>query len=129
MKIIQKTLKSLLKSLDAKVAAIEEAWDISTMRLDELMGSLHAFKMNLKHNKRDNSMALKVEAKKVVKEQNWNMENKMRMMTLYYILKTFIRSTRNLGMVTVILGEKLSSSIRYLRKCIRMIKIWGKKTY
>lgn len=55
------------------------------------------------------------------------MENKMRMMTLYYILKTFIRSTRNLGMVTVILGEKLSSSIRYLRKCIRMIKIWEKK--
>lgn len=40
------------------------------MRLDELMGSLLAFEMNLKHNKRDNSMALKVEAKKVVKEQN-----------------------------------------------------------
>ncbi|KAA0038419.1 gag-pol polyprotein [Cucumis melo var. makuwa] len=44
-KIVRKVLRSLPKKLDMKVAAIEEAQDITTLNLDELFGSLLTFEM------------------------------------------------------------------------------------
>lgn len=41
-------LRSLPKRFDYKVTAIEEAKDISSMKLDELIGSLRTFEMRLK---------------------------------------------------------------------------------
>ena len=48
IKLIRKTLRSLLDRFAIKVVAIEEANDVNTMRLDELMRSLQTFKLNLK---------------------------------------------------------------------------------
>ncbi|KAA0033527.1 gag-proteinase polyprotein [Cucumis melo var. makuwa] len=44
-KIVQKVLRSLPRKFDMKVTAIEEAHDITTLRLDELFGSLLTFEM------------------------------------------------------------------------------------
>ena len=51
-KLVRKTLRSLPERFAYKVAAIEEAKDVSTMKLDELMGSFQTFELNLSQNKR-----------------------------------------------------------------------------
>ena len=56
-KLVRKTLRSLPERFAYKVAAIEEARDVQNMRLDELMGSLQTFELNLKMNKKDKSIA------------------------------------------------------------------------
>ncbi|XP_024028691.1 uncharacterized protein LOC112093781 [Morus notabilis] len=50
-KLVRKVLRSLPRRFAYKVTAIEEAKDIQTMKLDELMGSLRTFEMNLDENK------------------------------------------------------------------------------
>ena len=60
-KLVRKTLRSLSERFTYKVAAIEEARDVQNMRLDELMGSLQTFELNLKMNKKDKSIAFQVE--------------------------------------------------------------------
>ncbi|KAH7681548.1 Zinc finger CCHC-type protein [Dioscorea alata] len=50
------------KRFYAKVSAIEEARDITTMRLDELMGLLQAYEMNLNPKRKVEDFALKTEA-------------------------------------------------------------------
>ena len=52
-KFVRKTLRSLPKRFAHMVAAIKEACDIQNMRLDELIGSLQIFELNLKMNKKD----------------------------------------------------------------------------
>ena len=47
-KLARKTLRSLSERFAYKVTAIEEARDVNTMKLDELMGSLQTFELNLK---------------------------------------------------------------------------------
>ncbi|XP_058761948.1 uncharacterized protein LOC131635346 [Vicia villosa] len=44
-KLVRKTLRFLLRKFDMKVTAIEEVHDISTMRVDELVGSLQIFEL------------------------------------------------------------------------------------
>src|SRR4030066_617462 len=44
-KLVRKILRSLPKRFDMKVTAIEEAQDISNMKVDELIGSLQTFEM------------------------------------------------------------------------------------
>lgn len=46
-------LRSVPKKFNYKVIAIEEVQDITTMKLDELIGSLRAFEMRLKIDERD----------------------------------------------------------------------------
>jgi hypothetical protein len=43
--VVQKVLRSLLLKYDAKVSAIEEIRDLTKMTMDELHGSLIAYKM------------------------------------------------------------------------------------
>lgn len=45
-KLVWKTFRYLPKRFETKVVAIEEACDITSMRLDELMGSLQGYEMN-----------------------------------------------------------------------------------
>lgn len=45
-KLVRKVLRSLPKRFEMKVTAIEEAQDISSISLDELIGSLQTFEMN-----------------------------------------------------------------------------------
>src|ERR1044072_4445474 len=46
-KLVRKILRSLPKRFAMKVTTIEEAQDISTMQVDELIGSLQTFKLTL----------------------------------------------------------------------------------
>ncbi|GAA0144846.1 hypothetical protein LIER_05183 [Lithospermum erythrorhizon] len=46
-KLVRKILRTFPKKFSHKVTAIEEAQDLTTMRLDELMGNLTTFEMSL----------------------------------------------------------------------------------
>ncbi|GAU45850.1 hypothetical protein TSUD_371460 [Trifolium subterraneum] len=46
-KIVRKILRSLTKKFDMKVIAMEEAQDISTMKFDELIGSLQTYESSV----------------------------------------------------------------------------------
>ena len=52
IKLVRKTLRSLSERFAYKIAAIEEARDLNTMSLKELMESLQTFELNLKMNKK-----------------------------------------------------------------------------
>ncbi|KAK2355658.1 gag-protease polyprotein [Trifolium repens] len=58
-KLSRKLLRSLPKRFDMKVTAIEEAHDISTMKMDELVGSLQTFEivLNERGDKKNKSIA------------------------------------------------------------------------
>ncbi|KAK2364451.1 hypothetical protein QL285_089320 [Trifolium repens] len=58
-KLSRKLLRSLPKRFDMKVTAIEEAHDISTMKMDELVGSLQTFEivLNDRGDKKNKSIA------------------------------------------------------------------------
>ncbi|MCI04313.1 gag-protease polyprotein [Trifolium medium] len=47
-KLVRKILRSLPTKFDMKVTAIEEAIDISSMKVDELVGSLQTFELAMK---------------------------------------------------------------------------------
>src|SRR6266487_3587500 len=58
-KIVRKILRSLTKKFDMKVIAMEEAQDISTMKVDELIGSLQTYEssVNERLEKKNKSIA------------------------------------------------------------------------
>ena len=57
IKLVRKTLRYLPEGFAYKVATIEEARDLNTMSLKELIGSLQTFELNLKMNKKEKSIA------------------------------------------------------------------------
>ena len=63
-KLVWETHRSLPKRFEPKLVAIEKALDTSTIGLDDLMGSLQAYKMNIRPEKKGEEMALKVEARR-----------------------------------------------------------------
>ena len=60
-KIVRKVLHSLLAKFDMKVTGIEEAHDITKLKLDELFGSLLTFEMTIsnRENKKDKGIVFK----------------------------------------------------------------------
>ncbi|GAU10419.1 hypothetical protein TSUD_419150, partial [Trifolium subterraneum] len=58
-KIVRKILRALTKKFDMKVIAMEEAQDISTMKVDELIGSLQTYEssVNERIEKKNKSIA------------------------------------------------------------------------
>ena len=70
VKLVRKTLRSLPERFGAKVAAIEEARDTSTMRLDELMGSLQTYEMNIKQEMKEKRLALQARTKSRILEDD-----------------------------------------------------------
>jgi len=58
-KIVRKVLRSLPRKFDMKVIAIKEAHDITTLKLDELFGSLLTFEMAIsdRENKKGKGIA------------------------------------------------------------------------
>ena len=58
--LVMKIIRSLLDRFSSKVIAIEEAKDLGSMKVEDLMGSLHTFEMTLKQRKREKSIALKI---------------------------------------------------------------------
>ncbi|XP_024018312.1 uncharacterized protein LOC112090655 [Morus notabilis] len=57
VKLVSKALRSLPQRFAYKVTAIEEAKNTETMRLDELMGSLRTFEMNLSQTKKEKEIS------------------------------------------------------------------------
>jgi len=59
-KLVRKILRSLPKKFDMKVTAIEEAQDLSKMKVDELIGSLQNFEIviNNREEKKERSITL-----------------------------------------------------------------------
>ena len=47
-KLVRKIVRSLPGRFNSKVIAVEKAMDLDSMKVEDLMGSLHAFKMTLK---------------------------------------------------------------------------------
>ncbi|KAG8482441.1 hypothetical protein CXB51_024482 [Gossypium anomalum] len=54
-KLVRKVLRSLLERFNIKVTAIKEANDINAMRIDDLIGSLQTFEINLEEAKKGKS--------------------------------------------------------------------------
>ncbi|KAK2404703.1 gag-protease polyprotein [Trifolium repens] len=71
-KLSRKLLRSLPKRFDMKVTAIEEAHDISTMKMDELVGSLQTFEivLNDRGDKKNKSIAFVINTEDDVAESD-----------------------------------------------------------
>ncbi|XP_024019817.1 uncharacterized protein LOC112091153 [Morus notabilis] len=69
-KLVSKTLRSLPQRFAYKVTAIEEAKNVQAMRLDELMGSLRTFEMNLDQNKKEKETAFQAKVQKLTVEED-----------------------------------------------------------
>ncbi|KAI3464784.1 hypothetical protein Pfo_021447 [Paulownia fortunei] len=87
-KLERKALRSLPERFTYKVTPIEEACDIEKMKLDELMGSLQIFELNLNHNRRDKqkSIAFQAEVPKstFVSEDNDDMSKSLALVTNFF---------------------------------------------
>ena len=57
--LVRKIIRSLPDKFSSKVIAIEEAKDLDSMKVEDLMGSLRAFEMTLKQRKKEKSITLK----------------------------------------------------------------------
>ncbi|PNX61091.1 gag-protease polyprotein, partial [Trifolium pratense] len=75
-KLVRKMLRSLPKKFDMKVTAIEEAKDITEMKLDELVGSLQTYEVatNERMDKKTKSIAFVSNAEK--EDQQSDIESK-----------------------------------------------------
>ena len=73
--LVQKNLRSLSDKWDPKVATIQEAKDLNTLSLDELMGSLITYELTMQHRtedeqKKKKSIALKAVIEKVEESED-----------------------------------------------------------
>ena len=66
--LVKKIMRSLPEKFSSKVIAIEEAKDLDSMKVKDLMGSLRAFEMTLKQRKKEKSITLKT----VHEEEDYN---------------------------------------------------------
>ena len=57
--LVRKIMRSLPDRFSSKVISIEEAKDLNSMKVEDLMGSLRTFEMILKQRKNEKSIALK----------------------------------------------------------------------
>ena len=58
-KIVRKILRSLTEDFRPKVTVITESKDVNSIPVDELIGSLQSYKLDLPQNGKSKSMALK----------------------------------------------------------------------
>ena len=58
-KIVRKILRSLTENFRPKVTAITESKDVDSILVDELIGSLQSYELNLPKTNKSKSMALK----------------------------------------------------------------------
>ncbi|CAJ2661894.1 unnamed protein product [Trifolium pratense] len=76
-KLVRKMLRSLPKKFDMKVTAIEEAKDITKMKLDELLGSLQTYEVatNERMDKKTKSIAFVSNAEEEDQQSDTESEN------------------------------------------------------
>lgn len=95
-KLVRKVLRSLPKIFDHKVTAIEEAKDISSMRLDELIGSLITFEMRIKGDEAGKRKKIAFTAETVVTGNN-SVQQKEFLHSVAMITKTFGRAMKRMN--------------------------------
>ncbi|KAI3461556.1 hypothetical protein Pfo_018219 [Paulownia fortunei] len=88
-KLVRKALSSLPKKFAYKVTTIEEARDIEKMKLDELMGSLQIFELNLNHNRIDKEKSVAFQAKFPKSSTSTSEDNDDRSESLALVTKKF----------------------------------------
>ncbi|XP_057811716.1 uncharacterized protein LOC131025954 [Salvia miltiorrhiza] len=90
-KLVRKVMRSLPEQFDYKITAIDEARDVSDMKLEELMGSLITFEMNFRTEKSDKkkSTALAVESS--------NKNSEATTMNQDELVESFALFTKNFG--------------------------------
>ena len=59
-KVVRKILRSLLESFQSKVTTIEESKDLDEIKIQELIGSLQTYELELPSHKSNKSLALKI---------------------------------------------------------------------
>ena len=64
-KVVRKIFRSLLESFRAKVTAIEESKDSDEIKIQELIGSLQTYELELPCHKSSKSLALKTITEKM----------------------------------------------------------------
>ena len=73
--LVQKILRSLLDKWDPKVTVIQEAKDLNTLPLDELMGSLITHELTLQHRTEDELKKKKSIALKAIMEDEMELSS------------------------------------------------------
>lgn len=98
-KLVRKILRSLPKRFAMKVVAIEEAHDISNMKVEELIGSLQTFEMGINDNdngdKKNKSIALVSNKEEETQESDTDSENLAEAIAL--LGKQFNRIIKRMG--------------------------------
>ncbi|KAA0063005.1 gag-proteinase polyprotein [Cucumis melo var. makuwa] len=115
-KIVQKVLQSLPRKFDMKVTAIEEAHDITTLKLDELFGSLLTFEMAIsdRENKKGKGIAFKsIYEEETIVNQSDNEVNMDESITL--LTKQFSKVVKKFKNMNTI-GSNAQNSNQYRRK-------------
>ena len=64
-KVVRKVLRSLPKSFQAKVTAIEESKDLDEIKIQDLVGSLQTYELGFPSHKSRKSLALKTINKRI----------------------------------------------------------------
>ena len=62
--LVRKLTRSLPEKFQSKNTAIEESKNLDIMKVEELMGSLYVFEMNLKQRKKKKTIAFKLTQEK-----------------------------------------------------------------
>jgi hypothetical protein len=101
-KLVRKILRSVPKRFDMKVTAIEEAQDISSMKVDELVGSLQSFELANGYKKKSIAFASNTDEEDV----QCDME------TDESILDAFVRLGRELNKVLEMIDKKSRPNVQ-----------------
>ena len=88
--LVRKIVRSLLDRFSSKLITIEETKDLDSMKVEDVMESLHAFKMNLKQRKRKKSIAFKL-VKEKSEEENSDDNNDDELALLTKNVKKFLK--------------------------------------
>ncbi|PON52362.1 hypothetical protein PanWU01x14_209980 [Parasponia andersonii] len=67
-KMVRKIFRSLSDRFQPKLTTIEESKTLDTMKVEELMGSLQTYEMNIKQRKKEKTITLKAASEPTDKE-------------------------------------------------------------
>ena len=112
-------MRSLPERFAYKVAAIEKARDVQNMRLDELMGSLQTFELNLKMNTKDKSIAFQAEHHESSDEGNDSDDNDESLVSLIKNFNRFLKNDEQ---------EKKTNNFQKSKKPINTVEIKNQKS-
>ncbi|KAA0066403.1 gag-proteinase polyprotein [Cucumis melo var. makuwa] len=113
-KIVRKVLRSLPKKFDMKVTAIEEDHDITTLKLDELFGSLLTFEMTTTDRESKKGKGIAFKSVNVSEEVDCDIEANMDE-SIALLTKQFTNVLRNLKNSNVT-GVNVQTSNQYRRR-------------